>query len=317
MNNNSLRVVFMGTPSFAAHQLTAIHNSAHQVVGVVTTPDKPAGRGLKVLESDVKKTAAALGLPVMQPEKLREPNFVAQLESLNAAVFVVVAFRMLPAVVWQMPLLGTFNLHASLLPNYRGAAPINWAIINGDTETGNTTFLIDDKIDTGKMLMQNKVAITQTDNAGTLHDKLMATGGPLVVATLTGLAAGTLIPLPQIAASALKEAPKIFKETCRINWAQPATHVWNHIRGLSPYPTAWCQLELDNQLLEPVKIFEASLDVGAPTLAPGVAQIIGKNLFVGTGDQALCIKQLQLPGKKAVDATSFLNGLRGAAMLWR
>jgi methionyl-tRNA formyltransferase len=316
MMQKSLRVVFMGTPGFAAHQLLAIHNSPHKVVGVVTTPDKPAGRGLKIWESEVKKTATELGLPVMQPEKLRDADFIAQLQQLDADVFVVVAFRMLPAAVWQMPPLGTFNLHASLLPHYRGAAPINWAIINGEVETGNTTFLIDDKIDTGHVLLQNTVAIAPTDTAGTLHDKLMTTGGPLIVNTLDGLAAGTLKPQPQTATGSLKEAPKIFKETCRIDWTQPAAQVINHIRGLSPYPTAWSQLVLDGQLLEPVKIYGAGLDASAPHLASGAALIAGKKLFVGTGDQAICIQQLQLPGKKMVDATSFLNGLRGATMVW-
>jgi methionyl-tRNA formyltransferase len=316
MTNKKLRVVFMGTPAFAAHQLKAIYNSGHQIVGVVTTPDKPAGRGQKMLASEVKKTAQELDLPVLQPEKLRDPDFVATLRNLEADVFVVVAFRMLPTVVWQLPPLGTFNLHASLLPHYRGAAPINWAIINGEKETGNTTFLIDDKIDTGQMLLQNKVAITPIDTAGTLHDKLMESGGPLVVATLDGLAQGTFQPQPQPQDATLKEAPKIFKETCKIDWEKPAQEILQLIKGMSPYPAAWAVLELGGQVLEPVKIFDAQLPEIEGSLPPGAVKIAGKQFFIGTGKGDLEILQLQLPGKKAVDATSFLNGCRGNTMRW-
>lgn len=310
----SLRIVFMGTPEFAAHQLFEIAKSQHQVVGVVTVPDKPAGRGRQLNESAVKKAAKTLGVPVLQPEKLKAVDFIDALTTLNADVFVVVAFRMLPQVVWSMPHLGTFNLHASLLPNYRGAAPINWAIINGETETGLTTFLIDEKIDTGRMLLQKRLPIFMDDTASTLHDRLKEAGAPLVLETLDGLAAETLQPQPQDDKAARKEAPKLYKETCQIPWGKPAQQVINHIRGLASYPTAITTLETEEGVIAPIKIFKVGHTPIDLELQIGEVVIEGKELLVGTGSGAIRIEQLQLPGKKPVDALSFINGSRFTSM---
>jgi methionyl-tRNA formyltransferase len=310
----SLRVVFMGTPEFAAHQLQEIAKSQHQIVGVVTVPDKPAGRGRQLNESAVKKTAKTLNLTVLQPEKLKAPDFIDALTMLNADVFVVVAFRMLPKVVWSLPKLGTFNLHASLLPNYRGAAPINWAIINGETETGITTFLIDEKIDTGSILLKKRLPIFTDDTASTLHDRLKEAGGPLLLETLDGLAAKTLQPQPQDDFAARKEAPKLFKETCQIPWGKPAQEIINHVRGLASYPTAITTLETEEGIFAPVKIFKVGHTPIDLEIQIGEVVIIGKEILVGTGSGAVRIEQLQLPGKKPVDALSFINGSRFTSM---
>jgi methionyl-tRNA formyltransferase len=309
-NKTSLRVVFMGTPGFAAHQLEALAQSHHKVVGVVTVPDKPAGRGLKVFPSAVKTTAEKLHLPVLQPEKLRDMAFVKQLETLQADVFVVVAFRMLPEVVWQMPKLGTFNLHASLLPQYRGAAPINWAIINGETRTGLTTFLIDAQIDTGNMLLQQEYPISPEDTAGTLHDKLMHAGPSLIMKTLDGLAMGQINPKPQKVLH-LKIAPKIHKETCEINWQNAAVNIHNLVRGLHPMPLAWTTMLQDNVVVNPVKIHKTKVLTNQDFGEPGTVQIVGKTIHVQTGAGTLAIEQLQLPGKKPGTSQDFLNGWRG------
>ena len=241
MNAKDLRIVFMGTPEFAVPSLRALVRSGYNVVGVVTTPDKPAGRGQKLHESDVKIAARELELPILQPEKLRDPAFVSAMEELRPDLGIVIAFRMLPEVVWAMPRLGTFNLHASLLPQYRGAAPINWAIINGETETGVTTFLLNHEIDKGGIIGQIRVPILPEDNVGTLYERLMTTGTSLVTETVDRIAAGEIRPVEQqhIDEATLRPAPKIFKEDCRIDWSWEGRRIVNFVRGLSPYPAAW------------------------------------------------------------------------------
>ncbi|HRN03956.1 MAG TPA: methionyl-tRNA formyltransferase, partial [Muribaculaceae bacterium] len=247
MDKKDLKIVFLGTPDFAVPSLDRIVSSGYNVVGVVTMPDKPAGRGHRMYMSPVKEYALAHGLHLMQPEKLRDSSFVNELQSLNADLFVVIAFRMLPQVVWQMPRLGTFNLHASLLPDYRGAAPINWAVINGDTHTGVTTFFLKHEIDTGDVIDQCAIDITDEDNVGTVHDRLMALGADLVERTLAHIVAGDLKTTPQsaMASKQCRPAPKIFRETCHIDWTRPAIEVHNLVRGLSPYPGAWTTLCAD------------------------------------------------------------------------
>lgn len=264
MNYNSIRIVFMGTPEFAVAPLAALVEAGIDVAAIVTAPDKPAGRGKKLTSPAVKQYADAnLSCPVLQPEKLREPDFVDQLRGFKADIFVVVAFRMLPEVVWSIPSLGTINLHASLLPQYRGAAPINWAIINGEKETGLTTFIIDHEIDKGNVLLLEKVEIEASDNAGTLHDKLMETGAWLLVKTVTELAAGSLEPVEQTAfhvpEEQLKKAPKIFREDCRIHWERPALEIHNLVRGLSPYPGAFSEFADEDGESFTVKIFETGI----------------------------------------------------------
>lgn len=245
MTKQDLRIVFLGTPEFAVESLRAIVDGGYNVVGVVTMPDKPAGRGHKMFQSPVKLFALERGLKVMQPVRLKDPGFVDELRSLQADLFVVIAFRMLPEVVWTMPRLGTFNLHASLLPRYRGAAPINRAVMNGDTETGVTTFMLKHEIDTGDILAQERIDILPEDNAGTVHDRLMHLGAALTMQTISDIVDGTLKPVPQdrlIADTEPTPAPKIFKEDCRIDWTAPAAVTHNQVRGLSPYPGAWCEM---------------------------------------------------------------------------
>ena len=243
MSSNDFRIVFMGTPEFAVASLKSLIESGFNVVAVVTAPDKPAGRGQKLQESDVKQYAKYLNIPILQPEKLKDAEFIDQLRELKADLNVVVAFRMLPEIIWSMPRLGTINLHASLLPQYRGAAPINWAIINGDKKTGITTFFIEKEIDTGKIIHFKEVEIAETDNAGTLHDKLMLSGAALLTETVSGIKTGIYPQLDQKSVlpedSILHPAPKIFKETCKINWDNEIDKTYNFIRGLSPYPAAW------------------------------------------------------------------------------
>lgn len=240
-----MRIVFMGTPEFAVASLEKIAEAGHEIAAVVTAPDRPAGRGQKIQFSAVKEAAIKLHIPVLQPEKLKNEDFVSELKKLNAELFVVVAFRMLPEVVWNMPPKGTINLHGSLLPQYRGAAPINWAVINGEKETGVTTFFIRHEIDTGNILQHKKIEISESDNAGTIHDKLMITGAGLLVDTLDKLEKTTLTAEPQekfVGNQELKHAPKIFRETCHINWKKSTEEIYNLIRGLSPYPAAWTDL---------------------------------------------------------------------------
>ena len=265
MNKEDLKIVYMGTPDFAVEPLRRLVEDKYNVVGVVTMPDKPAGRGHKLQFSPVKQYAVDNNLHVMQPEKLKAEEFVNELRSLNADLFIVVAFRMLPEVVWAMPRLGTFNLHGSLLPQYRGAAPLNWAVINGEKETGITTFFLTHEIDTGKIIQQEKIAINEEDNVGTIHDKLMIMGGDLVLDTVKIIIAGTVKPKPQeelyASESELKPAPKIFKETCHLDFNNPTENIHNLVRGLSPYPAAWANLSAEGKEDLQMKIYETKKEI--------------------------------------------------------
>lgn len=312
MTGKDLRIVFMGTPDFAVASLKALIENDYQVVGVITSPDKPAGRGRKLNKSAVKKYAVEKNLAVLQPEKLKKTEFIAELESLKADLQVVVAFRMLPEIVWNMPSLGTFNLHASLLPQYRGAAPLNWAIINGEKETGVTTFLLDHEIDTGKILFKEKIEIGNNDQAGDLHDKLMEIGAGLVLKTVDSLATGDYKAISQDELGKtedLKHAPKIFKEDRKINWTKPAEDIYNLIRGLSPFPTAWTELENENDpFLTGLKIFSTEIE-NETSDSPGTIQSDGKTyLKVASSDKWIKIKELQLAGKKRIKTEDFLRG---------
>jgi methionyl-tRNA formyltransferase len=303
-----LKIVFMGTPEFAVESLKALIEAGTNIVGVVTTPDKPAGRGRKLTPSPVKKYASEKSLKVLQPEKLKDPEFLRQLESLQADIQVVVAFRMLPEVVWNMPPRGTFNLHASLLPEYRGAAPINWAIINGEEKTGVTTFFLKHEIDTGDIIFQEEIPILPDDNAGSVHDKLMVLGAKLVVKTVNAIANQNISPKPQPHKQG-KPAPKIFKEDCKIDWYRDCETVHNKIRGLSPYPAAWTELsapdEEENKIL---KIFKTEKS-GSSGLNPGDIYCDGKKIILaGTRDGDLKIKELQLAGKRRMTTEEFLKG---------
>ena len=303
-----MKVVFMGTPDFAVSSLNAICQAGYNVVGVVTVPDRQTGRGLKVTYSPVKQYALDHQLPLLQPEKLRDEQFQATLRSWDADIFVVVAFRMLPQSVWAMPLMGTFNLHASLLPQYRGAAPINWAIINGEHETGVTTFMLNERIDEGGILLQRTTPITPDDNAETLHDRLASMGSQLVVETLHGLQQGTLHPQPQPIVTELNLAPKIFKPDCAINWNQQGRRVVDFIRGLSPYPAATMLMEDDKGQEQSFKVFQASFQSDANS---AVGQLVTEKksvLKIGVKDGFLHVLSLQLSGKKRITAEEFLRG---------
>ena len=312
MEKKELRIVFMGTPEFAEFTLRRLVEDQYNIVGVVTMPDKPMGRHGSVLQSSpVKKYAVEQGIPVLQPERLKDPLFIEQLSALKADLQIVVAFRMLPEIVWNMPRLGTFNLHGSLLPQYRGAAPINWAIINGDKETGVTTFFLKHEIDTGDIIYQERIPILPDDNAETMHDKLMALGADLTVRTLQDILAGTIKPIPQseIPADELRPAPKIFKETCRIDWNQPTARVRDFIRGLSPYPAAWTVLRTSDGIDHDFKIFSAQPVPDAPLQTPGTITCDGrKTLIVSTADGALRLDDVQLAGKKRMPVCAFLCG---------
>lgn len=314
MTKEDLKIVFLGTPDFAVESLRRIVDGGYNVVGVVTMPDKPAGRGRKLYQSPVKEFALERGLHLMQPVKLKDQEFVDELRSLNADLFVVIAFRMLPEVVWAMPRLGTFNLHASLLPRYRGAAPINWAVINGDTETGVTTFFLKHEIDTGDIIAQERIEIRPTDNVGDVHDRLMMLGADLTIKTIDDIIAGTLTTVPQdqlIGDSEPTPAPKIFKETCQINWTASAEQVHNLVRGLSPYPAAWSMLTDGDSEIGAVKIFETRIEDGNSTLTPGEVRILDGRLTVGSGDgKAIEILSLQVPGKRRMSTSDFLRGSR-------
>lgn len=311
-----LRVCFMGTPEFAVATLDAIRKAGHEVVCVVTTPDKPAGRGQQMHSSDVKCYAMDHQLPVLQPEKLKDEGFVAQLSSYHADVFVVVAFRMLPMCVYTMPPLGTFNVHASLLPQYRGAAPIQRAIMNGETKTGVTTFLLDEHTDTGAILLQKEVEITYDDNAGTLHDKLMVAGAEIAVETLQKMADGVIQPAPQPVVEVLKPAPKIFKEDMHICWDDTAENIYNHIRGLSPYPAAFAYIGLllpDGANPKPcvLKIFDVEITNTSSGQKPGtIMQKADKKMLVSTKNYDISVKIIQLEGKKRMKIEDFSAGFR-------
>lgn len=303
-----LRIVFFGTPDFAVASLNALVEAGAKVVAVVTAPDKPAGRGMQLQQSAVKQYAMPHELPVLQPEKLKNPEFLSELAALKPDLQVVVAFRMLPEAVWNMPPMGTINVHASLLPQYRGAAPINWAIINGEKETGVSTFKLQHAIDTGNILLQQPIAIDATDDAGTVHDKSMNAGAALLVKTVKGLADGTLQEMPQPAnASELKHAPKIFKEDTRIDWHKPVESIHNRVRGLSPYPSAFTVLE--GKTLKIYKAHSIQEQHGKDT---GSYDTDGKTyLRFAASDGWLYIDELQQEGKKRMDVTAFLRGFRG------
>ncbi len=305
-NKRDLRIVFMGTPEFAVTILKGILKNGYTIVGVITAPDKPSGRGRKINQSAVKKFALEQNLTILQPKNLKNETFQQKLKDLQANVQVVVAFRMLPKAVWKMPKYGTFNLHASLLPEYRGAAPINWAIINGETKTGVTTFFIDEKIDTGEIILQKEVPISSNENAGQLHDKLMYIGSTLVNQTLEQIQNNTIKTIPQPKRE-YKNAPKIYTETCKINWNEPLKNIYNKIRGLSPYPVAWTSLQNGDTILN-MKIYQAEAIFEKHKLKTGTILISKKELKIAVIDGFLSIKELKVPGKRKMDVLSFLNG---------
>lgn len=305
-----MKIVFFGTPEFAVESLDKLMEAGFDIAAVVTMPDKIAGRGHKLIESDVKKYAVSKGLTVLQPEKLKSPDFIDTLRNINADLFIVIAFRMLPEIVWSMPRLGTFNLHASLLPKYRGAAPINWAVINGETETGVTTFFLKHEIDTGDIIQQEKVSILPEENVGDIHDKLMHRGAEMVVKTVREIEKGNIQSIPQPEGEFIP-APKIFKETCRINWDTQSEKIHNLVRGLSPYPAAWTTFIDSRNEDTPVdlKVFETRLtDEEIPNGGPGDLVILKDRLLISTGDQPLEIVSLQPAGKKRMNADAFLRG---------
>lgn len=313
MNAKDLRIVFMGTPEFAVASLRRLVEEGYNVVAVVTTPDKPAGRGQKLHESDVKVAARVLGLPILQPEKLRSEEFVSAMQELRPDLGIVIAFRMLPEVIWAMPRLGTFNLHASLLPQYRGAAPINWAIINGETETGITTFLLNHEIDKGAIINQLSMPILPEDNIGSMYDKLMVAGCDLVVDTVEKIASGNYTPIEQmhIDESTLKPAPKIFKEDCRIDWSWSGERIVNFVRGLSPYPAAWAAMQKQGEEVGSAKIFEVSFTAKASTDCVGTIYSDGKErIEVRCSDGIIHIHSMQMAGKRRMTNKELLLGLR-------
>lgn len=303
-----LRIVFMGTPDFAVATLDALVKAKFNVVGVITAPDKPAGRGQKIQQSPVKKYALDHNLNILQPSNLKSEEFIADLKNLNGNLQIVVAFRMLPKAVWQLPEYGTFNLHASLLPNYRGAAPINWAIINGETKTGVTTFFIDEKIDTGNIILQEEINIGEDEILAELHDKLMEVGSKLVVKTVWQIEQGTVETIKQAEVEE-KSAPKIFTETCKINWNDTLTNIYNLIRGLNPYPAAWTTL-INNDDEIKVKIYDVKKESASHNHKTGTIITSKNEIKVAVAQGYLIIESLQLSGKKQMDSKSLLNGFR-------
>lgn len=304
--NKDLRIIFMGTPEFAVASLDALVQSGANIIAVITALDKPAGRGMKMTESAVKKYAVEKGLNVLQPEKLKDPAFIDSLKALNADLQIVVAFRMLPEIVWNMPPMGTINLHGSLLPQYRGAAPINWAVINGEKETGVTTFKLKHEIDTGDILLQESFPIGEDETAGDVHDKMKEIGAQLLVKTVQGLADGTLKEVGQSTSAELKHAPKIFTETCQINWNKSVDEIYNLIRGLAPYPGAFTAL--DGKTL---KIFKARKQKETPSINPGEMQTDGKKyLRFACIDGYIYVEEVQLEGKKKMNIEDYLRGHR-------
>ena len=316
MRKNDLRIVFMGTPEFAVETLRALVENAYNVVAVVTQPDKPVGRHGSVLQpSAVKQYAVEHGLPVLQPEKMKDPEFVEQLRSYQANLQVVVAFRMLPEVVWAMPEYGTFNVHAALLPQYRGAAPINWAVINGETETGVTTFFLDHDIDTGRIILKKPFAIPDDADVEYVYDGLMHLGAQLCLETLDTIIAADGHPesISQesvLDGSAIKLAPKIFKETCEINWMQTAKQVYDFVRGLSPVPGAWTTLVAPDGKETVLKIYKAKKTGTLAGTSTGTVHVEGKSLYISAADEWLELVELQLAGKKRMAARDFLNGMK-------
>ena len=310
MDKQSIRIIYLGTPDFAAESLRALVEGGYNVVAVVTMPDKPAGRGHQLQFSAVKQYALSVGLPVLQPERLKDETFLEELRSYQADLQIVVAFRMLPEVVWNMPRLGTFNLHASLLPQYRGAAPINWAVMNGDKETGATTFMLQHEIDTGNVILQERIAIAEDENVGSVHDRLMVMGAGLVTRTVDAIIDAetrgeALATIPQDNSIELRPAPKIFKDTCVIDFSRTAEQIRNHVRGLSPYPAAWIHdMPASHPLAEMLK--------GAKVYKVAVAQQAQQkgHIIVPCADGYIDLLELQLPGKKRMDAAALLNGLK-------
>ncbi|MCM1034133.1 MAG: methionyl-tRNA formyltransferase [Paludibacter sp.] len=312
MDKKDLRIIYMGTPDFAVASLKLLYDNGYNVVAVVTMPDKPAGRGHKVQFSAVKEYALSVGLPVLQPEKLKDEKFLEELRSYRADLQIVVAFRMLPEVVWNMPRLGTFNLHGSLLPQYRGAAPINWAIINGEKETGVTTFFLKHEIDTGDMILQQHIAIGENEDAGSVHDRLMEIGAQTVQQTVDMILNDNVArtPQPDIPDNQLHSAPKIFKETCEIDFRQTAQAVHNFVRGLSPHPTAWCTLNIAGSPTI-VKIYAVRPKQETHQLACGTLISDGKKTIrIAVADGFVEVMELQLPGKKRMTAQALLNGIQ-------
>ena len=317
MEKKDLKIVYMGTPDFAVESLRALVEGGYNVVGVITMPDKPMGRHGSVLQpSPVKQYAVSQGLKVLQPEKLKDEAFIGELQSLHADLQIVVAFRMLPEVVWAMPRLGTFNLHASLLPQYRGAAPINWAVINGETETGITTFFLKHEIDTGEIIDQVRIPIADTDDVGVVYDKLMRLGGDLVLKTVDAILDGNVKTVPQESvplSGKLHPAPKIFKETCRIDWTQGTKRIYDFIRGLSPYPGAWTEFHV-GETVSTLKLFETQKIFADHALEPGAFVTDGKSyLHIATSDGYLNVLSLQLAGKKRMGIADFMKGYRHSA----
>lgn len=315
MDKKDLRIVYMGTPEFAVESLKRLVEGGYNIVGVITMPDKPMGRHGSVLQpSPVKQYAVSQGLKVLQPEKLKNEEFVAELRDLNADLQIVVAFRMLPEVVWSMPRLGTFNLHASLLPQYRGAAPINWAVINGDTETGITTFFLKHEIDTGEIIDQVRVPIADTDNVEVVYERLMRLGGGLVLKTVDAILEGSVKTIPQeelAQVGELRSAPKIFKETCRIDWIIGVKRIYDFVRGLSPYPAAWTELYQEGTDPVMLKIFETEKLFCEHSLAPGTIVTDCKTYFkIASSDGYVNVLSLQLAGKKRMEINDFLRGYR-------
>lgn len=316
MKPNNIKIVFFGTPDFAVESLRRLLGEGYDVRAVVTMPDKTGGRGNRIIESAVKKFAVEAGLPVLQPQKLSDPAFVESLRALDADLFIVIAFRMLPRVVWTMPPLGTFNLHGSLLPQYRGAAPINHAIINGEKRTGVTTFLLKHEIDTGDILGQESIEIGPDEDFGTVYDRLMHIGADLTVRTVADIAAGTINPMPQdtLDTTELKGAPKIFHDDCRVDWRKDASAVHNLVRGLSPLPGAWCEFSLggaQGAALSSLKVLRTRLaGPEAPALQPGELVQTGRKVLCGCGCGAVELITVQPSGKKAMDASAWYNGLR-------
>jgi len=313
MSNKDIRILFMGTPEFAVESLRALVEGGYNVVAVLTMPDKPCGRGHKLQYSAVKQYALSVGLPVLQPEKLKDETFLEELRSYKADLQIVVAFRMLPEVVWSMPPMGTFNLHAALLPQYRGAAPLNWALINGEKETGATTFFLKQEIDTGDMILQEHLPILEDDNVGSVHDKMMVMGARMVLKTVDLIAEGRAVRIPQptLPTSEMRTAPKIFKEDCQLHFEQNVQHLHNLVRGLSPYPAAWCNITLGDQSYEGIKIYKTKAITTNLNNNAGQIDTDGRTyLRVACSDGWLEILELQLPGKKRMEIKQLLNGLR-------
>ena len=314
MEKSDLRIVFLGTPDFAVESLSRLVDGGYNIVAVVTMPDKIAGRGHHLLQSPVKQYAVEHGLPVLQPSNLKDPGFVEELRAYNADLQIVIAFRMLPQVVWSMPPMGTFNLHASLLPRYRGAAPINWAVMNGDTETGVTTFFLKHELDTGDIIQQEKITISRTDNVGDIHDRLMMLGAGMVVDTVDAILRGDVKPIPQdqlcVNGVEATPAPKIFKDTCKIDWTWSGERIYNHVRGLSPYPAAWMDITDAAGKTTQAKVFVTAEPSAERIGVPGTLKSDGKRLFVATGDGSIEILELQIACKKRLQTKEFLLGFK-------